>query len=200
MVILGLTGSIGMGKSTAAGMFRYLGVPVHDADSSVHHLMAPDGAAFEPIISAFPDVLQDGRIDRQILGPIVFADSDALKCLEAILHPLVRGEENRFLKQNRLAQRPLVVLDIPLLFETAGEKRCDQVAVVSAPEFIQRQRVMARSGMTEAKFSAILAKQMPDREKRRKADFIIPTGLGRAVTFAKIRTIVDQLENRTRHA
>ncbi|WP_341365210.1 dephospho-CoA kinase [Thalassospira sp. SN3W] len=200
MVILGLTGSIGMGKSTAAGMFRYLGVPVHDADASVHHLMAPDGAAFEPIISAFPDVLQDGRIDRQILGPIVFADSDALKCLEAILHPLVRGEENRFLKQNRLAQRPLVVLDIPLLFETAGEKRCDQVAVVSAPEFIQRQRVMARSGMTEAKFSAILAKQMPDREKRRKADFIIPTGLGRAVTFAKIRTIVDQLENRTRHA
>ena len=176
MVILGLTGSIGMGKSTAAGMFRYLGVPVHDADASVHHLMAPDGAAFEPIISAFPDVLQDGRIDRQILGPIVFADSDALKCLEAILHQLVRGEENRFLKQNRLAQRPLVVLDIPLLFETA------------------------RSGMTEAKFSAILAKQMPDREKRRKADFIIPTGLGRAVTFAKIRTIVDQLENRTRHA
>ena len=200
MVILGLTGSIGMGKSTAAGMFRYLGVPVHDADASVHHLMAPDGAAFEPIISAFPDVLQDGRIDRQILGPIVFADSDALKCLEAILHQLVRGEENRFLKQNRLAQRPLVVLDIPLLFETAGEKRCDQVAVVSAPEFIQRQRVMARSGMTEAKFSAILAKQMPDREKRRKADFIIPTGLGRAGTFAKIRTIVDQLENRTRHA
>ncbi|KEO57708.1 MULTISPECIES: dephospho-CoA kinase [Thalassospira] len=200
MVILGLTGSIGMGKSTAAGMFRYLGVPVHDADASVHHLMAPDGAAFEPIISAFPHVLQDGRIDRQILGPIVFADSDALKCLEAILHPLVRGDENRFLKQNRLAQRPLVVLDIPLLFETAGEKRCDQVAVVSAPEFIQRQRVMARSGMTEAKFSAILAKQMPDREKCRKADFIIPTGLGRAVTFATIRTIIDQLENRTRHA
>jgi len=200
MVILGLTGSIGMGKSTAAGMFRYLGVPVHDADASVHHLMASDGAAFEPIISAFPDVLQDGRIDRQILGPIVFADSDALKCLEAILHPLVRDDENRFLRQNRLAQRSLVVLDIPLLFETAGEKRCDQVAVVSAPKFIQRQRVMARSGMTEAKFSAILAKQMPDREKRRKADFIIPTGLGRAVTFATIRTIVDQLENRTRHA
>jgi dephospho-CoA kinase len=200
MVILGLTGSIGMGKSTAAGMLRYLGVPVHDADASVHHLMAPDGAAFEPIISAFPDVLQDGRIERQILGPIVFADSDALKCLEAILHPLVRDDENRFLRQNRLAQRSLVVLDIPLLFETAGEKRCDQVAVVSAPEFIQRQRVMARSGMTEAKFSAILAKQMPDREKRRKADFIIPTGLGRAVTFATIRTIVDQLENRTRHA
>ncbi|AJD54109.1 dephospho-CoA kinase [Thalassospira xiamenensis M-5 = DSM 17429] len=200
MVILGLTGSIGMGKSTAAGMFRYLGVPVHDADASVHHLMAPDGAAFEPIISAFPDVLQDGRIDRQILGPIVFADSDALKCLEAILHPLVRDDENRFLRQNRLAQRSLVVLDIPLLFETAGEKRCDQVAVVSAPEFIQRQRVMARLGMTEAKFSAILAKQMPDREKRRKADFIIPTGLGRAVTFATIRSIVDQLENRTRHA
>lgn len=197
MVILGLTGSIGMGKSTAAGMFRYLGVPVHDADASVHRLMVPGGAAFDPIISVFPDVLKDGRIDRQILGAIVFADSDALKRLEAVLHPLVRAEENRFLKLNRLAQRSLVVLDIPLLFETAGEKRCDHVAVVSAPEFIQRQRVMARSGMTEAKFSAILAKQMPDSEKRRKADFIVPTGLGRAVTFATIRTIVDQLENRT---
>ncbi|MAZ33124.1 MAG: dephospho-CoA kinase [Thalassospira sp.] len=197
MVILGLTGSIGMGKSTAGGMFRYLGVPVHDADASVHRLMVPGGAAFDPIISVFPDVLKDGRIDRQILGTIVFADSDALKRLEAVLHPLVRAEENRFLKLNRLAQRSLVVLDIPLLFETAGEKRCDHVAVVSAPKFIQRQRVMARSGMTDAKFSAILAKQMPDREKRRKADFIIPTGLGRAVTFATIRTIVDQLENRT---
>ncbi|OSQ31713.1 dephospho-CoA kinase [Thalassospira sp. MCCC 1A03138] len=200
MVILGLTGSIGMGKSTAAGMFRYLGVPVHDADASVHRLMAPSGVAFDSIISAFPDVLKDRRIDRQILGAIVFADSGALKRLEAILHPLVRAEENRFLKRNRLAQRSLVVLDIPLLFETVGEKRCDHVAVVSAPEFIQLQRVMARSGMTDAKFSAILAKQMPDREKRRKADFIIPTGLGRAVTFATIRTIVDQLENRTRHA
>ena len=197
MVILGLTGSIGMGKSTAAGMFRYLGVPVHDADASVHRLMVPGGAAFDPIISVFPDVLKDGRIDRQILGTIVFTDSDALKRLEAVLHPLVQAEENRFLKLNRLAQRSLVVLDIPLLFETAGEKRCDHVAVVSAPKFIQRQRVMARSGMTDAKFSAILAKQMPDREKRRKADFIIPTGLGRAVTFATIRTIVDQLENRT---
>lgn len=197
MVILGLTGSIGMGKSTAAGMFRYLGVPVHDADASVHRLMVPGGAAFDPIISVFPDVLKGGRIDRQILGAIVFADSDALKRLEAVLHPLVRAEENRFLKLNRLAQRSLVVLDIPLLFETAGEKRCDHVAVVSAPKFVQRQRVMARSGMTDAKFSAILAKQMPDREKRRKADFIIPTGLGRAVTFATIRTIVDQLENRT---
>jgi len=197
MVILGLTGSIGMGKSTAAGMFRYLGVPVHDADASVHRLMVPGGAAFDPIISVFPDVLKDGRIDRQMLGAIVFADSDALKRLEAVLHPLVRAEENRFLKLNRLAQRSLIVLDIPLLFETAGEKRCDHVAVVLAPKFVQRQRVMARSGMTDAKFSAILAKQMPDREKRRKADFIIPTGLGRAVTFATIRTIVDQLENRT---
>ncbi|MBO9506852.1 dephospho-CoA kinase [Thalassospira sp. A3_1] len=197
MVILGLTGSIGMGKSTAAGMFRYLGVPVHDADASVHRLMVPGGAAFDPIISVFPDVLKDGRIDRQILGTIVFADSDALKRLEAVLHPLVRAEENSFLKLNRLAQRSMVVLDIPLLFETAGEKRCDHVAVVSAPKFVQRQRVMARSGMTDAKFSAILAKQMPDREKRRKADFIIPTGLGRAITFATIRSIVDQLENRT---
>ena len=197
MVILGLTGSIGMGKSTAAGMFRYFGVPVHDADASVHRLMAPTGEGFDPIISAFPDVLKDGKIDRQVLGAKVFADPVAMRRLEAILHPLVRTHENRVLKHHRLAGRLLVVLDIPLLFETAGEKRCDHVAVVSAPEFIQRQRVLARVGMTDAKFSAILGKQMPDREKRRKADFIIPTGLGRAVTFATIRTIVDQLENRT---
>ncbi|WP_404423563.1 dephospho-CoA kinase [Thalassospira australica] len=196
MVILGLTGSIGMGKSTAAGMFRYLGVPVHDADATVHQLMEPGGAGFDPVTAAFPDVLKDGKIDRQVLGPKVFTDPVAMKRLEAILHPLVQAQENRFLKRHRLAGRSVVVLDIPLLFETAGEKRCNYVAVVSAPGFIQRQRVMARSGMTKAKFSAILAKQMPDREKRRKADFVIPTGLGRAVTFDTIRTIIDQLENR----
>ena len=196
MVILGLTGSIGMGKSTAAGMFRYLGVPVHDADATVHQLMEPGGAGFDPVTAAFPDVLKDGKIDRQVLGPKVFTDPVAMKRLEAILHPLVQAQENRFLKRHRLAGRSVVVLDIPLLFETAGEKRCDYVAVVSAPGFIQRQRVMARSGMTKAKFSAILAKQMPDWEKRRKADFVIPTGLGRAVTFDTIRTIIDQLENR----
>ncbi|WP_412559175.1 dephospho-CoA kinase [Thalassospira sp. MIT1370] len=193
MVILGLTGSIGMGKSTAAAMFRYLGVPVHDADATNHLLMAPGGPAFDQVISAFPEVLRDGRIDRQMLGKIVFADARALKKLESILHPLIRAAEIRFLRSQRMLGRKLVVLDIPLLYETGGEKRCDIVAVVSAPGFIQRQRVLARQGMTDEKFSAILSKQMPDMEKRKRADYVIPTGLGRAVTFQYIQGIVDHL-------
>lgn len=182
-----------MGKSTAAGMFRYLGVPVHDADATTHELMAPDGLAFDPIARAFPDVICDGRIDRQALGRVAFADRAVLKKLETILHPLVRDAENRFLANQRRLGRKLVVLDIPLLYETNGETRCDHVAVVSAPGFIQRQRVLSREGMTDEKFSAILSKQMPDIEKRKRADFIIPTGLGRAVTFQYIQGIVDQL-------
>ncbi len=193
MKILGLTGSIGMGKSTAAAMFRTLGVPVHDADASIHELMAPGGLGFDPIAAAFPDVITDGRIDRQALGKIAFADPAVLKKLETILHPLVRAAENRFLAKQRRLGRKLVVLDIPLLYETSGEKRCDHVAVVTAPGFVQRQRVLSREGMTDAKFSAILSKQMPDTEKRKRADFIIPTGLGRAVTFQCIQGIIDQL-------
>ncbi|GAA0607413.1 dephospho-CoA kinase [Thalassospira tepidiphila] len=193
MKILGLTGSIGMGKSTAAAMFRHLGVPVHDADATTHELMAPDGLAFDPIARVFPDVIVNGRIDRQALGKIAFSNPDVLKTLETILHPLVRAAENRFLAAQRRLGRKLVVLDIPLLYETSGEKRCDHVAVVSAPGFIQRQRVLSREGMTETKFSAILSKQMPDIEKRKRADFIIPTGLGRAVTFQYIQGIIDQL-------
>lgn len=193
MKVLGLTGSIGMGKSTAAAMFRYLGVPVHDADATTHELMAPNGLAFDPIARAFPDVIVDGRIDRQALGKIAFSDPDVLKKLETILHPLIRAAENRFLANQRRLGRKLVVLDIPLLYETAGEKRCDHVSVVSAPWFIQRQRVLSRQGMTDAKFYAILSKQMPDIEKRKRADFIIPTGLGRAVTFQYIQGIINQL-------
>ena len=193
MKILGLTGSIGMGKSTAAAMFRHLGVPVHDADAATHELMAPDGLAFDPIAKAFPDVIHDGRIDRQALGKIAFADPAVLKKLETILHPLVRAAEIRFLAKQQRLGRKMVVLDIPLLYETAGEKRCDRVSVVSAPGFIQRQRVLSREGMTDAKFSAILSKQMSDIEKRKRADFIIPTGLGRAVTFQYVQGIIDQL-------
>ena len=193
MKVLGLTGSIGMGKSTAASMFRYLGVPVHDADATTHELMAPNGLAFDPIARAFPDVIVDGRIDRQPLGKIAFSDPDVLKKLETILHPLIRAAENRFLANQRRLGRKLVVLDIPLLYETAGEKRCDHVSVVSAPWFIQLQRVLSRQGMTDAKFYAILSKQMPDIEKRKRADFIIPTGLGRAVTFQYIQGIINQL-------
>ncbi|MDG4718606.1 MULTISPECIES: dephospho-CoA kinase [Thalassospira] len=193
MVIMGLTGSIGMGKSTAAAMFRWLGVPVHDADATNHRLMAPGGAAFDRVAELFPDVIRDGRIDRQALGKIVFGDAKALKRLEAILHPLIRAAEIRFLRNQQMLGRKLVVLDIPLLYETGGEKRCDVVSVVSAPGFVQRQRVLAREGMTDEKFSAILSKQMPDIEKRKRADYVIPTGLGRAVTFQYIQGIVDEL-------
>lgn len=196
MKILGLTGSIGMGKSTAAGMFRHLGVPVYDADANAHRLTKPDGAAFADIATLFPDVIVDGKIDRQLLGARVFGDPAALKALEGILHPLIRAARNDFIRNCQRAGFALVVLDIPLLFETDGQKQCDKVAVVSAPAFIQKQRVMRRPGMSPQKFAEILKKQMPDREKRRKADFIIPTGLGRAVTFRVIQSIISELTHR----
>ena len=196
MEILGLTGSIGMGKSTAAGMFRHLGVPVYDADATAHRLTTPSGAAFGDIAARFPDVISDGKIDRQLLGAQVFGQPSALKDLEGILHPLIRAARNEFLRNCQRNGFALVVLDIPLLFETGGQKQCDSVAVVSAPAFIQKQRVMKRPGMTAQKFAEILKKQMPDREKRRKADFIIPTGLGRAVTFNVIQSIISDLTHR----
>ncbi|MDP2699254.1 dephospho-CoA kinase [Thalassospira sp.] len=200
MIILGLTGSIAMGKSTAAGMFRYLGVPVHDADAVVHDLMKPGGAAFDAIAKNFPGAIQAGKVDRKILGGLVFGNAPELARLEGILHPLVQSREKAFLRQQRRVGRRLVVLDIPLLFETGGDARCDYVAVVSAPAFVQRQRVLARPDMNDEKFRHILQKQMPDRDKRRRADFIIPTGLGRAVTFGYIRSIVTALAKRNHHA
>ncbi len=180
MIVLGLTGSLGMGKSTAAAMLRRLGVPVHDSDATVHRLMAPGGTA-------------DGGIDRAALGRRVFADAKALRRLERILHPLVRQSQQRFLDAARARRVPLVVLDVPLLFETGGETRCDKVVVVSAPAAVQRARVMARAGMTEPRFRAILAKQMPDAEKRRRADYVVPSGLGRALTYRELRRIVRVL-------
>jgi dephospho-CoA kinase len=197
MIVLGLTGSVGMGKSTAAAMFRRLGVPVHDSDAAVHRLLAPGGAAVKAVAAAFPEALgADGGIDRAALGRRVFADAAALKRLERILHPLVRCSQDRFLKQARARRLPLVVLDIPLLFETGGGRRCDLVVVVSAPAAVQRARVMARPGMTEARFRAILAKQMPDAEKRRRADIVVPSGLGRAVTFRRLARLVRRLQCR----
>lgn len=195
MIVLGLTGSVGMGKSTAAGMLRHLGVPVHDADAAVHRLMAPGGAAVARVAASFPGVLRDGGIDRAALGAQVFGDDAALKRLERILHPLVRLDEQRFLRRWRSRASPLVVLDVPLLFETHGERRCDYVAVVTAPFFLQRRRVLARRGMTDQRFRAILAKQMPDHEKRRRADFIVQSGRGRAVTWRALARIVQQLKN-----
>lgn len=196
MKILGLTGSIGMGKSTAAAMLRRLGIPVHDADATVHRLMAPGGRAVAAIAAAFPAALQDGRICRPALGRLVFGDAAALRRLEAILHPLVRREELLFLRRQGRLRRPIVVLDVPLLLETGGDRRCDGVAVVSCPAFLQAQRVLARPGMTVDRLNAIRTQQMPDHAKRRRADWIVPSGLGRAVTQRHLRRILKNLQDR----
>lgn len=192
MRILGLTGSIGMGKSTAAAMFRRDGIAVHDADAVVHDLMRRGGAAVPAVAKAFPEAVRDGAVDRKALGALVFGRPDALRRLEAILHPLVRRRMRRFLQQAGRRGDALVVLDIPLLLETGGERFCDAVAVVSAPRLLQRQRVLVRPGMTKEKFAAILAAQMPDREKRRRADWVVPTGLGRRPTRLALRALRRQ--------
>ena len=173
MFILGLTGSIGMGKTTTGGFFAARGVPVHDADAVVHVLYS--GAAVAPVEAAFPGVTVDGRIDRSRLGARVLGDAAAMARLEAIVHPLVQAAEDSFLQRARKAGAPLVVLDIPLLFETGAEQRCDAVVVVTAPADVQRQRVLARPGMTPERFEAILSRQLPDSEKRRRAHVLIET-------------------------
>jgi dephospho-CoA kinase len=193
MVVLGLTGSVGMGKSTAARMLRRLRVPVHDADAEVHRLLGPGGRAVPAVDQAFPGARKGNRIDRTALGRLVFDDPAALKRLEAILHPRVRTAERRFLAACCRRRVPVAVLDIPLLFETAGESRCDGVIVVSAPPRLQRARVLRRSGMTEARFAAILAQQMPDAEKRRRARWVVPTGLGQALTLRRLKAILREV-------
>jgi len=198
MIVLGLTGSIGMGKSTAAALLRRLGIPVHDADAAVHRLQARGGAAVAPIAAAFPGTVREGKVDRQALGRIVFADKAALKKLEAILHPLVRREEQKFIAQARAHRRKLVALDIPLLFETHGEQRCDHVMVVSAPRRVQLARVMRRPGMTRERLAGIEARQLPDRLKRARADTVIETGLGRRHSLQAIRRAVTCLRRHAR--
>jgi dephospho-CoA kinase len=199
LIVLGLTGSIGMGKSTAATMLRRLGVPLFDADLAAHRLLAPSGAAVPVVSAAFPGVAtEDGGIDRARLGQRVFTDPAALKRLEAILHPMVAAKEKRFLARSKARRVPLVVLDIPLLFETGAERRCDYVLVVSAPTLVQRQRVMRRPGMTEIRLNSILQKQMPDHRKRRRADFVVPTGAGRNLTLRCLQAIVRLLRKRGR--
>jgi dephospho-CoA kinase len=190
MVVLGLTGSIGMGKSAAATMLRRLGVPVHDADAAVHRLLGRNGAAVAKVEAEFPGTAGPDGIDRAALGRRVFGDAAALCRLERILHPMVRADTARFLRRARARRVRLVVLDIPLLFETRGESRCDAIIVVSAPAFLQRARVLGRPGMSAARFAAILAKQMPDSDKRRRADFVVPTGLGRRETLRRLAEIV----------
>jgi dephospho-CoA kinase len=196
MIVLGLTGGVGMGKSTAAAMLRRMRVPVHDADATVHRLMAKDGAAVAAVASEFPDALRDGAIDRKALGRRVFGDRSALKRLEAILHPLVRRDQTKFLRRHRAARTPLVVLDIPLLYESGGARRVDAVVTMTVAPFLQRRRVLRRPGMTETQFNGVLAAQVPDARRRREADYVVPSGLGKGCTYRRLRRIVSTLRRR----
>jgi dephospho-CoA kinase len=188
MFILGLTGSLGMGKSTTAGFFAEAGVPVHDADAVVHRLY--EGEAVAAIAAAFPGTTVDRTVDRAKLAARVLDDPDALQRLEAIVHPLVRAAEARFLADASARGAEVVLLDIPLLLETASHQRVDAIVVVSAPSEIQRQRVLARPGMTQQKFDALLARQIPDSEKRRQADFVVDTSRGFDAARAQVREIL----------
>lgn len=190
MVVLGLTGSIGMGKSTAAGHLRRLGVPIHDADAEIHRLLREDRLTIDAVEAAFPGVKREGEIDRRELGRRVFGDAAALERLESLLHPRVRESASRFLRRAAAERRPLVALDIPLLFETGGERRCDIVVVVSAPDFVQAGRVLHRPGMTAERLAAILARQTPDTLKQRWADFVVPTGLDRRTALQALARVV----------
>ena len=193
MRVLGLTGSIAMGKSTAAAMLRRMGVPVLDSDAVVHALTRPGGAAIPAITTAFPEVAAGAGIDRRELSQRAFDDPAVLRRLEQILHPLVRAAQARFLKLQRAQGRRLVVLDVPLLYETGGDKACDAVAVVSAPRLVQMARVLSRPGMTLRKLHGIEARQMPDAEKRKRADFVIPTGLGKRPTWVALKKAVRRM-------
>ena len=188
MIKIALTGSIGMGKSTVAKMFEAAGVPLFDSDAEVRRLQAAGGKLVAPIAALFPEAVRDGRIDRQALGRAVLDKPEALARLEALVHPEVRAARDHFIAQN--SQAPAILFDIPLLFETGGEANADKVIVVSAPAEVQRARVLGRPGMTAAKLDAILARQMPDAEKRARADFVIDTGGDLSTTQAQVRDIL----------
>lgn len=195
MFVLGLTGSIGMGKSTAANMFKLLGVPVYDADSSVHYLLSKDTLVLKKVADRFPESFDGLSIDRQILGSMVFNDIKARKDLETIIHPHVRMMSKYFLRnQSRIGTR-LVVLDIPLLYETGSDSRVDSVVVVTAPKFLQLRRVLMRPGMNVKKLEGILKSQMSDYDKRRRADFIVETGIGKAYTYRALSRLVNLLRS-----
>ena len=195
MIVLGLTGGIAMGKTTLARLLaRRFRLPVHDSDATVHALFAPGGRAVAAVAAAFPGTIApDGGVDRAALGRRVCGDDAALKRLEAIVHPLVRAEERAFLAAARRRRVPLVVLNVPLLFETKGERRCDAVMVVSCPPFLQAARALARPGMDPARLSAIRARQTPDAVKRRRADIVVPTGLGRPFALRVARRALRHL-------
>jgi dephospho-CoA kinase len=187
MFIIGLTGSIGMGKTTTARLFAEEGVPVHDADAAVHQLY--QGEAASAIEAAFPGTTREGKVDRTVLGKRVVGDAPAMRLLEAIVHPMVRDAEKQFLAAAAASGARVAVLDIPLLFETGGENRVDAVVVVSAPGKVQRARVLER-GMSQAQFEALLARQMPDAEKRRRADFVVDSSKGIEPARAQVRAIL----------
>jgi dephospho-CoA kinase len=191
MILLGLTGSIGMGKSTVAAMFRAENLPVFDADAAVHRLQGPDGSLIPAIEAAFPGTTGKNGVDRAALGARVLSDRAALARLESIVHPAVAAERHTYL--SACSDAPLVVLDIPLLFEKGGAAQVDKVAVVSAPSAIQRARVLARPGMTEARLQSILALQMPDADKRARADYVIDTAVPLAETRDQVRRIIAEL-------
>jgi dephospho-CoA kinase len=193
MIIVGLTGSVGMGKSSTAAMFAEAGAPVYDADEEVRRLYSPGGAAVDRVEAAFPGVVVDGAIDRGRLGERVLGDPVALAKLNAIVHPLMGGARDAFFRRAREAKADIVVLDIPLLFETGGERNVDKVVVVSAPAEMQRARVLGRPGMTEAKFGAILAAQIPDAEKRARADFVVDTSRDFDHARRQVKAILDAL-------
>jgi dephospho-CoA kinase len=198
MIVVGLTGSIGMGKSTTAAMFREAGVPVYDADAAVHDLYSRGGAAVGPVGEAFPGVVKDGAIDREALRQRVLGDPEALKRLNGIVHPLVGQDRIKFFQAAEAKGADLVVLDIPLLFETGGHARMDAVVVVSAPEDMQRERVLARPGMSPERLDAILAQQMADAEKRARAHFVVDTGRGLEPARAQVAEIIAVMRDPAR--
>lgn len=193
MIVLGLTGSIGMGKTTTAQMFLQEGVPVHDADATVHRLY--EGEAASEIEALFPGTVVAGKVDRERLAKKVMNNPQELRKLEGLIHPLVRQDAEQFLEEHRKKNTPLVVLDIPLLFEAGDTERVDKILVVTAPEDVQRERVLARPGMSEEKFKSILARQVPDAEKRRRADYLIDTSQGMDSARAAVRQLIRQLTN-----
>jgi len=192
VIVLGLTGSLAMGKSTTACFFVEAGVPLHDADAAVHRLYGEGGEAVAPIEAAFPGTTRDRKVDRERLSARVIGDPAAMQRLESIVHPLVRRDEERFLRVAEAAGAPVAVLDIPLLFETGGDRRCDAVVVVSAPPEVQRARALARPGMTEEKLAALLAKQMPDAEKRARADFVVDSSQSFESARAQVHVILKR--------
>jgi dephospho-CoA kinase len=197
MIVIGLTGSIGMGKSTVAQMFAEEGAPAFDSDAVVHQLYARGGAAVAPVEAAFPGVAKNGVIDRSALSARLVDNPEAIKQLEAIVHPLVRRAQTEFLDRHRQAGVAAAVLDIPLLFESGGAERVDRIVVVSAPAAVQKQRVISRPGMSEEKFAYLLSRQTPDAEKRARADFVIDTGGELEATRAQVRAVLDALREQS---